>query len=85
MTSSGVQDQLPMDRLLYGNAYCVPALDSTTLDNVRDSILIHLLELLRAACVECDEFRLRLSQLCLGQIVTSEFPGQLVSWLNWHK
>jgi len=44
-------------------AYRVPAVDAAALDDVRDQVLVHFLELLRAAGVELAALHLELLQL----------------------
>jgi len=60
------------------SSYSFPSLNSATLDDVSDSVLIHLLELLSATSIELFELNLKLLELCLSEIVVSNLKWQLL-------
>jgi hypothetical protein len=68
------------------SSYSFPSLNSATLDDVSDSVLIHLLELLSATSIELFELNLKLLELCLSEIVVSNLKWQLLLlWKGYKK
>ena len=66
-------------------AYCFPALDATALDDVSDSVLIHLLELVRAASVEFLELNLILLKFGIRQVRAPQLERQRLLLLQRDK
>jgi hypothetical protein len=58
------------------HSYSFPSLNSTALNNVSDSVLIHLLELFSAASIELFELNLCSFKLSLSQIAVSNLEWQ---------
>ena len=60
------------------SSYSFPSLNAATLDDVSDSVLIHLLELFSTTSIELLVLNLELFELSLSKIVVSNLKWQLL-------
>jgi hypothetical protein len=70
----------PHQRILKIFTYSFPSFDTTSLDDVSDSVLIHLLEFIRASVIELSKSLLKFLKFLFSQVLALQLNRQLI-WL----